>query len=97
MNLLQNGTVTGDETSGKSCNPLYVPLELPNILGQSIILAMCLTLMLWIHYERGLKKRPWLLTLYSYLVVIVLEVRLIGNSITTSQSNNFDLTKPGGN
>ena len=62
-----------DQNSTAICTSLYVPSELPNIVGQSVIFASCLVLLLCVYNEQSFKKRPWLLNVYAFFIVLTLE------------------------
>ena len=77
-------------SDNETCNALYVPAELPNIVGQSVIFAICLTLLLCVYNEHSFKKRPWLLYVYSFFMVITLEAIDVVLVIWQSKPSNGD-------
>ena len=59
----------------QTCHPMEVPSHLPNIVAQSVLLAICISLLLFVQDEQIFKEKPHLLYIYSFIVVITLEVK----------------------
>ncbi len=55
-----------------------VPSSLPEIVGHSVVLAICISLLLVIHDERLFKEKPWLLYLCSVLIAVAVEAIDVG-------------------
>ena len=84
-----------DENSDAKCSSVYVPSELPNIVGYSVIFTTCIILLLCVYNERSFKKRPWLLYVYSFFIVITIEAIDIGLVVWQSKpSNNNSVINP---
>lgn len=69
------------------CNSLDVPPQLPDIVGQSALLAVCILMLLVVYNERIFKQKPWLLYLFSAIIAFSMEVIDVGLVIYHSLSN----------
>ncbi len=54
--------------------PQDVPNQLPDIVGQSVLLALCILLLVFAYNEKIFKEKPWLLYVFSFAVAIGIEV-----------------------
>ena len=59
----------------QDCSPQDVPTKLPDIVGQSVLLALCVLLLVFAYNEKIFKEKPQLLYLFSAAVAVGLEVR----------------------
>jgi len=51
-----------------------VPEQLPDTVGQSTLLAICIMMILVVYNESIFKAKPWLLGICSFIIAITLEV-----------------------
>ena len=51
-----------------------VPSQLPDTVGQSTLLAICIMMILVVYNESIFKAKPWLLGICSFIIAITLEV-----------------------
>ena len=58
----------------QDCSPQDVPTKLPDIVGQSVLLALCVLLLVFAYNEKIFKEKPQLLYLFSAAVAIGIEV-----------------------
>ena len=63
----------------QDCSPQDVPTKLPDIVGQSVLLALCILLLVFAYNEKIFKEKPQLLYLFSFAVAIGIEVHSKNN------------------
>ena len=85
---------SSSEDAPADCTSVYVPSELPNIVGYSVIFTTCIVLLLCVYNERSFKKRPWLLTAYAFFIVITIEAIDVSTVIWQSLENNNSVIHP---
>jgi len=51
-----------------------VPPQLPDTVGQSTLLAVCIIMILFVYNEGVFKAKPWLLAVCSFIIAFSLEV-----------------------
>jgi hypothetical protein len=56
------------------CREMGVPEQLPDTVGQSTLLAICIMMILVVYNESIFKSKPWLLGICSFIIAITLEV-----------------------
>ncbi|TRY75805.1 hypothetical protein TCAL_07001 [Tigriopus californicus] len=60
------------------CTSLEIPTQLPDIVAQSVLLALCIILLLLVYNEKIFKDEPRLTYLFSGIMVLSLEAIDIG-------------------
>ncbi len=70
------------------CSALAVPEQLPDIVAQSVLLAVSILLLLLAYNEDIFKRRPWLLYVFSFVTAFTLEAIDVG--LVTYHSLNPD-------
>lgn len=60
------------------CSSLDIPTQLPDIVAQSVLLALCIILLLLVYNEKIFKDEPWLTYVFSGIMVLSLEAIDIG-------------------
>jgi hypothetical protein len=51
-----------------------VPAQLPDIVGHSTLLAVCISMLLVVYNDNIFKQRPWILYLLSTIIAFTIEV-----------------------
>ena len=86
--------MSSSDDTPTDCTSVYVPSELPNIVGYSVIFTICIVLLLCVYNERSFKKRPWLLTAYAFFIVFTIEAIDVSIVIWTSLEKQNDVLYP---
>ena len=60
--------------TSQECNALDIPTQLPDIVAQSVLLAVCILLLVASHNEKIFKEKPYLTYVFSIIMAVSMEV-----------------------